>query len=138
MTDPIYDRSKQPDDRDVAATLREAHPLWPELIRKIKGLEPQIIEEWTFSGKKYGWSLRLGHKKRPIIRMKPNDGFISAGILFGAQAYEAALAADLPAETLQALRDATPYPEGRGIRLEVRKQDDISLILELARIKLAN
>ena len=138
MTEGIYDKSKQPTDSDVADVLGEAYPLWTELLVGIRNLVSGSVEEWTYSGKKYGWSLRIAYKKRPIIRIKPQAGFVSAGVLYGSVAYDAALAADLPSETLAALREAVAYPEGRGIRIEVRAPEDISLVVKLATIKLAH
>ncbi|MDR3688680.1 MAG: DUF3788 family protein [Fimbriimonas sp.] len=136
MTSPIYDKSKQPNENDVAEVLGAAYPLWTSLLRSIYDLTSDITQEWTFSGKKYGWSLRLSYKKRAIIRMKPQMGYVSANIIFGEKAYRAALEADLPPDTITKLREAVPYSEGRGVGVEIRKDDEIPLMVQLARIKL--
>jgi hypothetical protein len=138
MTSSTYDKSKLPTDGDLAKALGEAYSLWTELIQRIQGLEPSIREEWTYSGKKYGWSLRLAHKKRPIVRMKAQEGYLSAGVLFGMKAYDVALVSDLPPQTIIALQNAVSFPEGHGIVMDVRNLGDVAAVVLLATIKLAH
>jgi hypothetical protein len=44
---------------------------------------------------------------------------------------------DLPATVLTVIDSATKYAEGRGVRLEVRKAQDVRVIEKLAVIKMA-
>ena len=48
------------------------------------------------------------------------------------------MASDLPDEIKQVIKDAPVYPEGTGVRFEVRSSQDVASALKLARFKLEN
>lgn len=122
---------------EVDRALGQAAPLWHELVEwaHTHGAEG---EEWKSYSPKYGWSLRLQHKKRNIVHMAPCEGCLNVAFILGDRAVAAARQLRLPKRVLQELEHAPRYPEGTGLRLTVRKHSDLPAIEKLAAIKLEN
>jgi hypothetical protein len=131
------DKSKQPQEEDLQATLGSAYPQWDELKKLIAVKYAPVSIEWGFSGKSTGWGLRLKHDNRAILYMTPCKGYFLASFALGEKAVKAAHESDLPASVLAVIDGAKKYAEGRGVRLEVRTAADISNIKKLAVIKMA-
>ena len=94
--------------------------------------------EWNSYSAKAGWSLKLKQGKRTIVYLGPLKKSFRVAYVLGKKAVAAALASDLPDATKQMIKDAPVYPEGTGVRFEVRSQEDIAIVLKLARFKLEN
>jgi len=124
-----------PTAEEVAAALGVAAALWDELVDWLAG-EKVAEPEWKSSGKKYGWSVRLKHKKRNIIYLGPCAGCFRAAFVLGDKAVAAARQSDLSKGTLKLLEEAPRYPEGTGVRLMVKGAKDLAAIKKLALIKL--
>jgi hypothetical protein len=132
----LDDKSKKPDETMLAEALGRSKGLWDAVLAYLFEEYPGVQNEWGFAGPKYGWSLRPKHKKRTILYLIPQkDSFLVAFVL-GERAVAAAEESTLPAHILEAIRSARPYAEGRGIRFEVRRREDIHIIQELTRIKM--
>jgi hypothetical protein len=58
--------------------------------------------------------------------------------ILGARAVDAARASRLSRAATKLIDEAPRYPEGTGIRFEVRRATDVTLVRKLARIKLDN
>lgn len=95
-----------------------------------------LTEEWVFSGQKHGWALRLKHKQRAVLYMKPLEKYFRVSLAFGPKAVQAARASELPARVLRLIDEAVQYPEGKAIRIEVRSTEDVRVATQLAAIKL--
>lgn len=134
----LEDKATEPTDADVAEVLGEASPLWIDLKALIASQFDPLAEDWTFSGKKWGWSLRLRHKKRAILYMTPSNGFFYVGFALGEKAVAAARDSDLPQDILKHIDESQKYAEGRAVRLEVRSSEDLDSIAGIAAIKMAN
>lgn len=132
------DKAKPPRPEEVAEVLGRTSRLWDEIVSTLAAEYDPLIEEWKFSGKAYGWSVRLGYKKRPVVYLVPCKRHFLAGVLLGKKAYEAACEAKLPAAVLELVRNATKYPEGWGVRFEVTSKKDAAAVVRLARIKMAH
>ena len=125
-------RATKPRDADVAAALGGAKPLWDEVVRDLSrefGLNP----EWNFFSVKYGWALRMKKKDRNIVYLSPYSGGFAAQFILGSKALAAAKK-ELPASVFA---EAKKYPEGTGVRLEMREEGDIETVKKLAVAKLA-
>ena len=132
------DKSNPPQDDDLAAVLGKTFALWNELKEVIVSKYAPVTIEWGFSGKAYGWGLRLKRDKRAILYMTPCRGYFLASFALGEKAVKAAHESKLPAAVLKVIDDAPKYAEGRGVRLEVRTAADVRNIEKLAVIKMAN
>ncbi len=116
------DKSKLPQDDDLAATLRSAFVFWNELKRFIASRFAPLSTEWGITSKKTGWGLRLKQEKRTILYMTPCRGYFLASFALGENAVKAAHESDLPLSVLETIDSAKKYAEGRGVRLEVKRR----------------
>jgi hypothetical protein len=132
------DKSKPPQDDDLAATLGSTFVFWNELKRLIASRFAPLLVEWGFASKKTGWGLRLKREKRTILYMTPCKGHFMASFALGEKAVKAAHDSDLPISVLKVIDSAKKYAEGRGVRLEVRSATDVRNVEKLAVIKVAN
>jgi hypothetical protein len=134
----LDDRSKGPDEGSLRAVLGRAAELWFPLIERLSAKYAPACEEWAFPGAKWGWSLRIVHKKRRILYLTPQRDQFVAAVVLGDRAVEAANGSPLPNAVLAELNGAKKYAEGRGIRIEVKTADDVETVELLAAIKMAN
>jgi hypothetical protein len=129
------DKTAPPDDRTLGETLGRASGLWTDLKAALQAAHGPLVEQWSYAGQAYGWSLRLKEKKRALIYMTPCRGYFLASFALGEKACRAAHERGL-APALLAIVDAAPkYAEGRGVRLPVRRRQDLAGIRRLAAVK---
>lgn len=129
------DKEKAPDDKALTKGLGPSKRLWDELVRHVSGAYPPVTEAWGFYK---AWSLRLKRKDRTIVYLLPGEGGFRCAFVFGGKATEAARQAKLPKAVLKVIDEAPVYAEGRGFRLDVRSERDLSVMNRLAAIKMAN
>lgn len=129
------DKSREPNDQDLAQVLGKAYGPWVRLLAILAEQIEPMTQVWTYAGARYGWSLRVRHKDRVIVYMMPQDGQFLASFALGEKAVAAARAARLPAAVLIAIDAAPKYAEGRGVRLEVRSVRQVASVARLAQIK---
>jgi hypothetical protein len=131
------DKARPPEDADLARALKRSFVFWNELKELIGSRFTPLSLEWGFAGKAYGWGMRLKHKTRTILYMTPCEGHFLASFALGEKAVKAAHNSDLPTSVLQVIDSAKKYPEGRGVRLEVRNAKDVHHVETLAVIKMS-
>ncbi|MBU0616127.1 MAG: DUF3788 domain-containing protein, partial [Planctomycetes bacterium] len=112
--------------------------LWDELVSHLSTEFDPLSVEWGFSGKQWGWSARLKHKKRTIVYLTPCERHFLAGFALGEKAVKAAHECGLPKSALECIDSAPKYAEGRGVRFEVRTKKDLEAVKQVAAIKMAN
>ena len=132
------EKAREPTDADVAKVLADVSPLWITLKDLVASQFVPLAEDWTFSGKKWGWSLRLKHKKRAVLYMTPSNGCFYVGFALGEKAVVAAHNSGLPRTLLEIIDNSQKYAEGRGVRLEVRSELDLENVISVATIKMEN
>jgi hypothetical protein len=130
-------RTKAPTDRDVAAALGDAKPVWDSIVAGMAE-ELGLDREWKTYGVKFGWALRLKKGKRNIVHIGPCEGSFTVLFILGERALSAARASGRSRAWAKLLDDAPHYPEGTGIRLDVRSAKDVAVVKKLAKIKLDN
>jgi hypothetical protein len=97
-----------------------------------------LSETWKFGGQQWGWTLQLKHRKRTVLYLTPCRGHFIAGFAFGEKAVKAAHRSGLPSSILTVIDGARTYAEGRAVRLEVRRKDDVAVVEKLAAAKMAH
>lgn len=132
------DEAREPTGAEVAEVLLGAADLWNAIKDQLASVYDPLAFDWGFAGKKWGWSLRLKHKKRAVLYMTPSTGFFYVGFALGEKAVSAAHQSDLPQSLLDVLEGSQKYAEGRDVRIEVRTSRDLGLVVRLATIKMAN
>ena len=132
------DKSSPAEDRRLREVLGRTAALWFQLKTDLAAEFTPLDEKWTYSGKPYGWSLRLKQKKRTVVYLVPQAGCFLAAFALGEKACLAAQESGLPASILETIERAPRYAEGRAVRLEVRTRKDLVCIKKLAAIKMAH
>jgi hypothetical protein len=135
FTDP----AAPPTPETLESMLGPAAPLWSDLCAILRGLVGDVVEAWNHGGAKVGWSMRLVHDGRILAYLTPQAGHALVGVVLGEKAIARAEAsAGLSTPTREAIAAAPRYAEGRGVRIVMATADDLSVALELARIKVGS
>ncbi|MDH3253437.1 MAG: DUF3788 domain-containing protein [Acidobacteriota bacterium] len=132
------DKDREPQISELEDVLLEAAAVWRELISRLESEFDPLTHDWGFSGKKWGWALRLKHKKRAVLYMTPATGFFCVGFALGKKAVAAAHESDLPRSVLDVIDGSQVYAEGRAVRLDVRSRRDLESVLQIARLKMTH
>jgi hypothetical protein len=134
----FINQPKPPSDAALAAALGPAKSVWDQFLA---GLDQEFgvnVQEWNSYSPKAGWALRVKRKKRTIVWLAPCLGCFRVAFIFGDKAMQAARQSKWPKRVIKVMDEAPKYPEGTGIRLEVKSSRDIGTLKKLAAIKLAN
>lgn len=130
------DIAKRPDAESLRAALGPAAPLWDAILPFAASHWNPVEEEWAFSSKKAGWSVRVKRKEKIILYLIPQEGRFLVGFVLGDRAVEEARRAGLPAAVLEEINGAKKYAEGTGFRFAVKTPEDLRAVEELAKIKM--
>ena len=133
---PFVGKTTRPSDSDLKKALGRANPLWDQLVAELASEHDVTTREWKSYGAKSGWSLRLMRGKRTIVWLVPYAGCFQVAFIFGEKALTAMRQATVPARVLRMLDEAPKYPEGTGLRFEIKTAKDIVVVKKLAAIKL--
>jgi hypothetical protein len=131
-------RVKKPTSADVSVALGPSKALWDNLIADVKNECKIDGQEWKTYSPKVGWSLRLMRKKRNILYLAPSHGCFRVSFILGDKAIKVARTSGLPARAIKMIDNATRYPEGTAIRIDVKNVKDVDLIKQFALIKVEN
>jgi hypothetical protein len=134
----FMDKSVMPNNSDLIDALGNTIHLWQNIVAYTHEEYPSAIDDWNFSGVKYGWSFRVKDKKRAIIYFLPRDGYFKVAFVFGQKATDKIMMSSISEEIKTELAAAKVYAEGRGIRISVVDEGILSDIRSLIDIKLAN
>jgi hypothetical protein len=122
-----------PDEDALVGPLGGSRPAFDRL----RGRRPGTSAEWRRYAKDGPWTLKVIEAKRTLYYLTPGNSEFDVTLILGERATEAALEAhDVPDAQKQALREAHPYAEGRGIRVTVRDDGDVAVVERLLAIKL--
>lgn len=132
------DKTQEPRKPELDSVLGDASGTWDQLVCRLRSAFEPLSEDWVFSGKKWGWALRLKHKRRAVVYLTPSEGVFYAGFALGKKAVDAAHSSDLPQDILRTIDGAQEYAEGRAVRLEVHTSEDVGNVVGVTEIKMAN
>ena len=134
----FIDKPEPPTDGELAAALGPAKAVWDQLLTELEADFGVNVHEWNSYSPKAGWSLRVKQKRRTIVWLGPRWGSFNVAFILGDKAMRAARQVKLPQRIVKVMNEAPKYPEGTGIRLEVRASRDIGTLKKLAAVKVAN
>lgn len=137
-TSVFTNKAVVPGDGDLFVELKETHDLWNTIRDHVHKLYPDAIDEWNYSGRKFGWSFRIKDKKRVIIYLLPREGYFKVAFVFGQKATDAVLNSEVADDIKEQLQAANVYAEGRGIRIDIRDPHILRDVREMIAIKLAH
>jgi hypothetical protein len=133
----FLDRASPPTDDDLAAALGRSFDRWRELVDTCAERFSPLDRRWSHPGPNFGWSLRLGRKKRSIVYLIPRRKHFAAATPLGEKAAAVALADEgLPADVKDAIENAERYPEGRAFRRKVRTKADVAVVMRVLEDKM--
>ena len=132
------DKSCEPQSAELKAVLGRSAARWDELVSHLEAEFAPLALDWNFGGEKWGWVLRLKQEKRTVLYLTPCNRHFIAGFVLGQKAVDAAQAIPLDTSVLAVIDAAPKYPEGRGVRIEVRTKRDADNVKQLADVKMSN
>lgn len=130
------DKNIMPAESDLSEILGKFHKLWIGICNFTLKKYPKGVLEWNFAGVKYGWNFRIKDNKRAIIYLLPRSGYFKVAFVFGEKAYNDIINSKISNEIKTELSQAKKYAEGRGIRIEIKNENQLSDIEKLIDIKL--
>ena len=131
-------KSERPTEEELAAELGRSKPLWDRLLAELAEEFGLVAQEWSSYSRKAGWSLRLKREKRNILYLSPCHGSFRVAFVLGDKAIEAARQGKLPRRVVKWIEEGQRYPEGTGIRFDVKAPADIAAVRNLTALKLEN
>lgn len=131
-------KEEKPSPRELAEALGPAISVWNEIVDRSRTELSVIDQEWNSYSPKYGWHLKLKLKKRNILYLSPCDRVVRVSLILGDRGMKKARESRLPAKLVKVLDRAKRYPEGNGIVLMAKNSADVTSVLKLEAIKLAN
>lgn len=131
-------RTKKPTDAQLTAALGSSRPVWDRLLADLAELHGVTGHEWKSYSSKAGWSFRVTRKGRTIVWLGPEQDAFTVAFIMGERAMRVVRESEWPQRIRAAIENAPKYPEGTGIRLQVKSSRDIGALMKLAAIKLAN
>ena len=134
----FIDHPAQPTEKEITAALGPSRELWDKIRADLASEYDVSVEEWNSYSLKAGWSLRLKHKKRNIVYLSPCSGYFRAAFILGDKAVRAARESKFPKRILKLIDEATRYPEGTAIRLDIRTAKHVETIKKLTAVKIKN
>lgn len=136
MVSVFTDKNITPTQSDLDLALGDNYVHWKTIQEYAKTLYDNAFVEWNYSGIKYGWSFRIKDKKRVIVYLLPRNKFFKVALVFGEKAYKEILEAPINEFIKNELKNAKPYAEGRGIRIEIKDDSMLTDIKKLIEIKI--
>ena len=137
-TNLFRDKQTMPSKADLGKAIGIKLKYWEEIVSFVHAEYPAGKDEWNFPGVKYGWSFRIKDKKRAIVYMIPRPGYFLAALVFGQKAVDDIMQSSIDQSLKDELAAATPYAEGRGIRIPIKNAKQLTDIKTLIRIKLSH
>ena len=132
------DKDIIPTNQAISKELGSTFKYWKEIKELLTENYGIITEEWKYYGIKNGWILKSIYKKRNLFFFKPYQNHFLLSFTFGGKAVLEIENSSLPQGIIQEIQQTKKYAEGKGLRINVKKRSDVSLILKLVEIKIQN
>lgn len=138
VTNAFIGKAEAPTERELTEALGAAKAAWDAFLIELAKEHDVTSREWKCYSPKWGWSMRVKRGQRTIVWLSPRPGRFEVLFILGAKAMSAVKQCKLPKRVVTALGEAKKYPEGTGVRLEVKKAQDLRGLVQLVAIKIAN
>ncbi len=138
MSGIFLDKSVKPTTAMLADALNRSKKYWDQIRNTLEGQHGKLTEEWRYYSSSSGWTLKLLLKKRNLFFFTPCAKYFRIAFVFGNKAVDAVEESHLPVKIIRELKNAKRYAEGRGLRIDVKKQSDVKNIVTLVAIKVDN
>ena len=138
MSSVFIDKTVKPDNQMLALELGTSFKLWEKIKSSLINDYDKLDEDWKYYGQKIGWTLKLLYKKRNLFFFTPYEKYFQIAFVFGDKAVAVIEQSDLAPTIISEIKNARKYVEGRGLRIAVKKQSDVRVVLKLTEIKIIN
>jgi hypothetical protein len=138
MSTIFIDKNVKPDNQMLEQVLGTSYKLWEEIKSLLVNDYCNLDQEWKYYGQKIGWTLKSLYKKRNLFFFTPYEKYFKIAFVFGDKAVAVIEKSDLPLSIIDEIKNARKYVEGRGLRITVKKQSDVKIVLKLTEIKINN
>lgn len=138
MKSVFIDKTKTPSPADLKTALGNTADFWIKIEKLTREIAPKSTAAWHFSGEKFGWSYRISDSKRVLVYLLPREKYFKVALVFGNKAVLKIQHSDISEQIIKELLAAKSYAEGRGIRIDVRDNENLRDIQQLIEIKIAN
>jgi hypothetical protein len=138
MSSFFVEKTRMPDNQMLANTLGSSYKFWEKIKSSLTINYGELNEDWKFYGQKIGWTLKLLYKKRNLFFLTPYEDYFQIAFVFGDKTVSVIEKSDLPVGIIDEIRSAKKYAEGRGLRILVKKSNDVEIVLKLTEIKINN
>ena len=138
MSSIFIDKNAKPDNQMLAQVLGTSYKLWEKIKSSLINDYGKLDEDWKYYGQKIGWTHKLLYKKRNLFFLTPFKNYFQIAFVFGDKAVAVIEQSDIPPTIIDEIKNARKYVEGRGLRITVKKQSDVKLVLKLTEIKINN
>ncbi len=132
------DKTQMPVENELMKALGRVAKLWDKMLSYLESEFDPFTYEWRFYTKNSGWVIKTIHKKRTILYMRPHKASFLVSFVYGDKAVKAANESDLPESLIKQINEAKKYMEGRGVRVEVKRDEDLKIVRKLIKIKMEN
>ena len=132
----FVDKSCKPNDEMFSRALGRSYKYWQQIENTLRARYAEVTPEWKYYGKSSGWTLKFMLKKRNLFFVAPCDKYFRVAFVFGDKAVQAIEKSDLPAALIEEVKNAKRYPEGRGLRLDLRRREQVEHVIKLTEIKI--
>jgi signal transduction histidine kinase len=138
MASIFIDKSVKPNPRMLSGALGQSYQYWEEIRDTLEAQYGKLNEDWRYYGASSGWILKSLLKKRNLFFLIPGERFFTVAFVFGDKAVRVIEESDLPVRIVNVLKNARRYAEGRGLRIEVKRQSEVKIVLKLVAAKVGN
>jgi hypothetical protein len=128
------DKEHEPTRKEIAQALGQTSSLWEDLLTFINDCY-ELEGEFLHYGKKYGWTRRYRKSGKALISLFPAKGYFVAQVVLDPPQTEKALGANLSKSTLQMIKEAKAYHDGRWLWIEVKSKTALEDVKQLLLIK---
>ncbi len=133
----FLERDAPPSRDDLEEVLGKSAALWSELTTGLASEFAPLAERWSYSGKSHGWLLQLRTRGKTVVNLVPGPGRFVVSLALNEKARRAAGEVELPESARAAIREGREFPEGLGVRIEVRGRRDLASVRALASLRRA-
>jgi hypothetical protein len=123
----FVDRARMPTDEAIKLAL-------PKLYKYYKAIDDwaaDCVKEWKFYNRRYGWSLKVSWRKKPLYWLIVYKGYFHVGFSIGKEEKEDFLAMDLGEMTKRAIVSAKEFPDGFPIEFAIKDEKSFGEALVL-------
>ena len=136
-TDLIFiDKSSHPSEDQMKEALGPTYHYLGDIINFLTEKLGKVQPDWKFYSPKYGWTMKILHKKRNLCFISPRENYFRLSFVFGDKAVAEIEKSTIPKEVIERLVNARKYMEGRGILFEIHDNSEIGTLKKLFEFKI--